>query len=156
MAAIHLCSLSIYRHTVSWSFPRVSAEWRVGDSYPVLRMRLADEHAFQLLVETLHAASQRRDQRWQGSKGDGDGLSLTTCKQIKWNSDVQRQQITGSLYRSLAFHSPCFLLLWGDCHNFSAKTKCRRNESSSTLKLQLQNMCYVHYTAKILTDAGPY
>lgn len=38
---------------------------------------LADEHAFQLLVEALHAAAQPRDQCRQGSEGDGDGLSLS-------------------------------------------------------------------------------
>ncbi|TNN46758.1 hypothetical protein EYF80_043043 [Liparis tanakae] len=47
--------------------------------------RLADEHAFQLLVEALHAAAQSGDQSRQGSQGDGDGLSLRTQKQVQWN-----------------------------------------------------------------------
>lgn len=60
--------------------------WRVGDSYPELRMRwLADEHAFQLLVEALHAAAQSRDQCRQGSERDGNWLSLRARKQVKWN-----------------------------------------------------------------------
>lgn len=48
---------------------------------PVLRMWwLADEHAFQLLVEALHAAAQSRDQCRQGSKWHGNWLSLSSSK----------------------------------------------------------------------------
>lgn len=55
--------------------------------YPVLRMWwLADEHAFQLLVETLHTAAKSRDQCRQGSERDGNWLSLRTHKQVRWNS----------------------------------------------------------------------
>ena len=46
---------------------------------------LADEHAFQLLVEALNAAAQSRDQCRQGSEGDGNWLRLKTRKQVKWN-----------------------------------------------------------------------
>lgn len=47
---------------------------------------LADEHAFQLLVETLHTAAQTRDQGRQGSERDGNRLSLRTRKQVSWKS----------------------------------------------------------------------
>lgn len=54
-----------------------------GDGYPVLKMWwLADEHAFQLLIEAFHAAAQSRDQCRQGSEGDGNWLSLWTQKQV--------------------------------------------------------------------------
>lgn len=54
------------------------------NSYPELRMwSLADEHAFQLLVEAFHAAAQSRDQCRQGSERDGNWLSLRIYKQVK-------------------------------------------------------------------------
>ena len=52
----------------------------------MLRVRwLADEHALQLLVESLHTAAQPGDQSTQGGQGDGDGLSLRTqTKQMEF------------------------------------------------------------------------
>lgn len=76
--------------------------------YPVLRMRwLADEHAFQLLVETLHAAAQSRDHCRQGSERNGNWLSLRTHKQVKWNSDcftLEKQLKQIQLKRLFFFH----------------------------------------------------
>lgn len=55
-----------------------------GDRYPVLRVRwLADQHGLQLLVESLYAAAQARDQRWQWSESDGNWLGLKTQQEIQ-------------------------------------------------------------------------
>lgn len=51
------------------------AIWNLKEPVLVVR-RLADEHAFQLLVEALDAAAQTRGQSGQRCEGDGNRLGL--------------------------------------------------------------------------------